>query len=141
MRARFRSTMGCVRRSQLCALSPGSARAVIAAAIVLAVAAAPGGLLRAPSAFAAYPGSNGKVAFQFEGGDGIPKIFSTNLDGSALTQLTTGIDPVWSPDGRKIAFVRATPGTPIELPGGRGTEIYVMNFDGSGVTVQPRQAA
>ncbi|HXH88320.1 MAG TPA: hypothetical protein VNI55_06920, partial [Gaiellaceae bacterium] len=61
-------------------------------------------------------------------------IFSTNLDGSALTPLTTGIDPVWSPDGRKIAFVRHTGRTPSEGEDGRATEIYVMNFDGSGVT-------
>ena len=47
-----------------------------------------------------------------------------NADGSGKRLLTrNGYGPVWSPDGRKIAFT-----------GGdrNGSDVYVMNADGSG---------
>jgi hypothetical protein len=54
-----------------------------------------------------------------------------NADGTGLTVLTGGFynsDPVWSPDGTKIAFNRG-------LPFRSGVEdLYVMNADGTGVT-------
>jgi TolB protein len=60
------------------------------------------------------------------------RLWVLNADGSGLRDLTRGIsggfgspasDPVWSPDGRRIAFVR------------RNTRhgVYVVNADGSGV--------
>jgi hypothetical protein len=55
-------------------------------------------------------------------------IYTMNADGSAQAQLTTGgasFDPVWSPDGRKIAYVNNS---------GGNYEIYTMNADGSGQT-------
>ena len=62
-------------------------------------------------------------------------IYSMNADGSGVTQLTfpnvtafeTDASPAWSPDGKRIAFVR----TSVSDPGG---EIYVMNADGTGIT-------
>jgi Tol biopolymer transport system component len=50
-------------------------------------------------------------------------IYVINADGSNLTRLTEegGEEPCWSPDGKRIAFIR------------RGT-IYTMNADGSNVT-------
>lgn len=61
------------------------------------------------------------------------KIYMASLDSSELKQLTTGVYndkfPVWSPDGRKIAFFsnRGDANRPIY----QIYEIYVMNADGS----------
>jgi len=89
------------------------------------------------------PLANGKIAFVDARGD----IWIVNPDGSGLTRLTDASEPewgpVWSPDGRQIAFVRELqPGGP--APEGstleekeRGTpsitEIFVMNADGTEV--------
>ncbi|MEK6750740.1 MAG: hypothetical protein AABZ00_00630 [Chloroflexota bacterium] len=57
------------------------------------------------------------------------KIFTVNVDGTGLTQLTKettdNYQPAWSPDGKKIAFVSSRDGNP---------EIYVMNADGTNPT-------
>jgi len=56
-------------------------------------------------------------------------IYLMDADGSKVTQLTTDpapdYHPVWSADGKKIAFVRTFNGT--------ATAIYVMNADGTDV--------
>ncbi|GAB4429140.1 MAG: hypothetical protein Kow0031_09570 [Anaerolineae bacterium] len=58
-----------------------------------------------------------------------PDIFTINLDGTNLTNLTNSTsadsNAAWSPDGSKIAFSSTRDGAP---------EIYVMNADGTGVT-------
>jgi Tol biopolymer transport system component/PKD repeat protein len=73
------------------------------------------------SAFATFPGENGKIAFDsFRDGNG--EIYVMNSDGSNQQRLTNnpGLDaiPKWSPDGSKIVFYREG-------------DIYVMNSDGS----------
>jgi len=80
-------------------------------------------------AWAAFPGANGKIAFDSIR-DGDWEIFVMNSDGSGPTQLTfihTAVDaePAWSPDGSKIAFMSDRDGE---------WEIFVMNSDGSGQT-------
>lgn len=75
---------------------------------------------------AAFPGSNGKIAF-VSGQDGNCEIYLVDPDGTGLTRLTSNpareVSPAWSPDGTKIAFSTNRDGN---------EEIYVMNADGSG---------
>jgi Tol biopolymer transport system component len=79
-------------------------------------------------AHSAYPGQNGKIAFETNR-DGNLEIYSMNPDGTGRVNLTNDLaedtDPVWSPDGTRIAFVKASEGH---------RNIYVMNADGSGQT-------
>ena len=79
-------------------------------------------------AMAAFPGINGKIAFESLR-DGNMEIYVMNADGSGQMSLTNNlaedIDPAFSPDGTKIAFVSTRDGN---------YEIYVMNADGSNPT-------
>ena len=94
--------------------------ALVALVVGLAAGAAP--------AAAAYPGTNGKIAF-ISYRDGNSEIYAMNPDGSEQTNLTNhpayDSAPGWSPDGSKIAFVSERDGD---------FEVYVMNADGSGPT-------
>jgi TolB protein len=64
--------------------------------------------------------------------DGSREIYSMDSEGANLTNLTNfgsdEFDPVWSPDGKQIAFVSNRP-----TDSGGGQFVYVMNADGSGV--------
>jgi TolB protein len=72
-----------------------------------------------------------KIVFVCEPAEGNGGIYVVNADGSGLTRLTTSIArigdtwPVWSPNGRKIAFVRHTDGP---------NDLYVMRADGTNIT-------
>ena len=94
----------------------------------VAVALFASALFSAPTADAAFPGQNGKIAFETYR-DGDYEIYSMDADGTNQTRLTnssnTDTDPAWSPDGRKIAFASYRDGN---------GEIYVMNADGSDQT-------
>src|SRR2546425_746704 len=97
-------------------------------------------LLLAPSANAAFPGRNGKIAFASSRG-GNSDIYTMNPDGTDVTQLTTDpgddSEPAWSPDGTKIAFSTSRDLDPACLQDPNGFcnyEIYVMNADGSNQT-------
>jgi Tol biopolymer transport system component len=69
-------------------------------------------------------------------------VYAVNADGRGLRRLTRNVafeGPSWSPDGRKITFVRlrhpkkirpATGAPP--PPGWAAADLYVMNADGSG---------
>lgn len=99
----------------------------LAVAIVcLALVAAGWAASRAPAAF---PGQNGKIAFQ-SNRDGNFEIYVMNADGSAQTRLTNvpglDVDPVWSPNGQKLVFISPRDGNQFE--------IYAMNPDGSAQT-------
>ena len=98
------------------------------AAVVALVAALLAGVLGG-SASAAYPGANGKIAFQSSGAGTNLDIWSMKSDGSGQTNLTNDSaadsEPIWSPNGSTIAFVKASEGH---------TNIWVMNADGNGQT-------
>jgi Tol biopolymer transport system component len=86
-------------------------------------------LLPNQSAFATFPGENGKISFTSTR-DVSEEIYVMNSDGTNPTKLTNNIDvdefPSWSSDGTKIAFTSTRDGN---------SEIYVMNaHDGSNQT-------
>jgi len=79
---------------------------------------------------AAFPGSNGKIAFAKYSGFNNIEIFTMNPGGSNQTNVTnTGEafehEPAWSPDGTKIAFASENSAPPTNL------DIYTMAADGS----------
>jgi Tol biopolymer transport system component len=92
---------------------------VLVTALVVAVT----GASRASGAF---PGANGKIAFDRGG-----KLYLVNRDGMGLRRLTMGgvrdYDPAWSPRGRSIAFVHQSPDFPEK------DDLFVVHVDGSGL--------
>lgn len=98
--------------------------AVLATPVIAASIAGP--------ATAAWPGTNGKIAFK----SADDSIWTMNVDGTDRTQLTAGAtacegntgdeEPNWSPDGTKLLFSRTTDTA--------GQDVWVMNADGTGQT-------
>jgi TolB protein len=60
------------------------------------------------------------------GGTCTNAIFVVNANGTGLHQVVlNGATPAWSPNGKKILFVRKA---------GGASDIFVVNADGTGVT-------
>ncbi len=99
---------------------------VIALALVLAVLVVV--QTRPEDASAAFPGSNGKIAFH-SGLAGNAEVYAMNADGGGLVDLSNNAaaehSPSWSPDGAKVTFSSSRDGN---------YEIYTMNADGSAQT-------
>lgn len=66
----------------------------------------------------ATPEFRGKLVFQTTTGS---DFYTIHADGTGLRRITDGVDPVWSPDGTRIAFTRW------REPRG----VWVINADGS----------
>lgn len=115
--------------------------AAVAAALAVGFGRATGG--RHTSALVAASGlsqvrtvaANGKIAF--DGGTGTLQI--VNPDGSGLQVVAhcraavagcAILEPAWSPDGERLAFVRGHLGGP---SGGSSLSLYVRNSDGGAV--------
>lgn len=76
-------------------------------------AAALVGAFAGGSALGAHPGGNGKIAYE-SAVEGNFEIFVMSADGSGKVNVSNdptpsgnNRDPVWSPNGKKIAFSRA----------------------------------
>ena len=96
--------------------------------VLVALALVAGLVATVGRAHGAYPGANGKIAFETNR-DGNEEIYSMNPDGSELVNLTQDPafdrDPAWSPDGTRIAFVKGSEGH---------ANIWVMDADGGNQT-------
>jgi Tol biopolymer transport system component len=102
-------------------------RTLVAALTVIALLAVPG------VALTAFPGENGRIAFDSDRDGPDVDIWTINPDGSDPLNLTadsTGDDVLaaWSPDGERVAFTRDADG----LQGPDDSEIWLMRADGSG---------
>ena len=75
----------------------------VLAALVFALVV--GSITLVPAGRAAFPGTNGKIAF-FSGRDGDYEIYTMNADGTNPTRLTSSLGedswPEWSPDGTGV---------------------------------------
>jgi Tol biopolymer transport system component len=89
------------------------------------------GLTLTPVAQAAFPGANGKIVFSSfrNGAPSDIDLFTMNPDGSGQTRITSAVrndmDPVWSADGRRIAYDSN------QSPTGQ-EDIWIANADGTG---------
>jgi Tol biopolymer transport system component len=66
------------------------------------------------NATATFPGRNGRIAFSTGG-----NVFTIRPDGTALRVVADGHGPVWSPDGRQIAYALSNSVYTIPAEGGR----------------------
>jgi Tol biopolymer transport system component len=102
----------------------GSAARLSLVALVASFALAP------HPAHAAFPGANGKIAFESYRNSN-NDIYTIQPDGTGLTSLTASpsfgeIRPSWAPDGGRVAFIRCSP-----------CAEATINADGSGLASFP----
>jgi Tol biopolymer transport system component len=94
----------------------------LAAAVLLACAAA--SLAVSEKAEATLPGKNGRIAYSAFDVGAAEAIYTINPGGGDKSKLTSGYQPSYSPDGRRIAY------TAWPVFGGADAEIYTINVRG-----------
>jgi Tol biopolymer transport system component len=77
-------------------------------------------------AYAAFPGTNGKVAFTTQ----TTTIDLVNPDGSARVECCGGLEPAWSPDGTRIAYVDGLSNLVTSKPDGSDVQTVLEEFGG-----------
>ena len=101
---------------------------LVVAAVMMACAAAVLAILG--EAEATFLGKNGKITYASFGGGMAEAIYTTNPGGGGKTKVTAGLNPSFSPDGKRIAC-------PV-LAGldrnGAESDIYTINASGGGKT-------
>jgi hypothetical protein len=113
------------------------ATARVAGALLLAALALLALAWLGPStAQATFPGENGKIAFERDGAiravnpDGTGEIFFTCPEGEVIDPSERrAYAPIWSPDGRRIAFNRRVPSDSVAAPD--LTRLFTLNPDGT----------
>ena len=117
-------------------MNPGGRRVILHLLVTMVLLAllVVAGMILAPSA-AAQGGvpDTGTIVFQTASGGPIYVVNADTLagtGGSNLRQLTTGIDPALSPDGRQVAFTRWD-----DTQHGAFGSLWLINIDGSGERV------
>ena len=94
-----------------------SKRSRLASGVSFALLAA---LAMAPSAWAVFPGANGKIAYTASNSFPAADVYTVNPDGSGRVLVGPGGDrPDWSPDGARLAYVV-------------GNSIHVVDANGAG---------
>jgi Tol biopolymer transport system component len=85
-----------------------------------------------------------RIAFTSSRG-GNDDVYAVNIDGSRLAQLTThparDFSPLWTPNGRQIAFASSRGESSRLLGREYGSQIYLMEADGSAVEALTRDNA
>lgn len=92
-------------RAPLIADKPAVMPTATASPVPTATRAAPAATARPSSPTPAPAPAAGRLLIQ----PAVGEIYLMNADGSGLQRLTNGIDPVFAPDGRRIAFTRWGP--------------------------------
>src|SRR6266516_1738591 len=99
--------------------------------LLMTLAAVGGFLATTPTAWATFPGTDGRIAFGSDRSGGTHNIFTMKPDGSDVHQLTfltadqgAALYESWSPDGTKLVFQERNSDFSVN-------RIYVMNADGS----------